>query len=111
MAGPHGGLGPEVLRWIGHLAAQRVAPAHRRAFVAQHRAWGRAVRIADAAGHLPIGLMANAVVRRKVPAGAMLAMDDVEMPDQSLAHRAWRELEADCLAPATVSRAATAAVG
>jgi hypothetical protein len=30
------------------LAAQRVAPAHRRAFVAQHRAWGRAVRIADA---------------------------------------------------------------
>ncbi|MFN8926681.1 MAG: hypothetical protein ACK5WM_14135 [Rhodospirillales bacterium] len=69
---------------------------------------GEAVRIAEAPGHLPIGLLADAVVRRRVPAGAMLAMDDVEMPDDSLAHRAWREIEADCLS-AVVPRAAAAA--
>lgn len=69
---------------------------------------GEAVRIAEAPGHLPIGLLAEAVVRRRVPAGAMLAMDDVEMPDDSLAHRAWREIEADCLS-AEVPRAAAAA--
>jgi predicted homoserine dehydrogenase-like protein len=70
---------------------------------------GEAVRIADAPGHLPIGLLADAVVRRRVPAGAMLAMDDVEMPDDSLAHRAWREIEADCLS--AVAPRATEAAG
>jgi predicted homoserine dehydrogenase-like protein len=97
---------------VATIAKRDLVPGeHIEAGIGSFAVRGEAVRIADAAGHLPIGLMANAVVRRKVPAGAMLAMDDVEMPDQSLAHRAWREIEADCLATATVPRAATAAVG
>jgi hypothetical protein len=68
-----------------------------------------AVRIAEAPGHLPIGLLADAVVRRRIPAGAMLAMDDVEMRDDSLAHRAWRDIEADCLAASAVFSSTRAA--
>jgi predicted homoserine dehydrogenase-like protein len=70
---------------------------------------GEAVRIAETPGHLPIGLLADAVVRRRIPAGAMLAMDDVEMRDDSLAHRAWRDIEEDCLAASAVSSSTRAA--
>jgi predicted homoserine dehydrogenase-like protein len=53
---------------------------------------GEAVRMHDYQGHLPMGLVKNAIVRKLVKAGNMLSLDDVELPD-SLAYRAWKEVE------------------
>jgi predicted homoserine dehydrogenase-like protein len=50
------------------------------------------VLIRDSAGHVPIGLMRNATIRREVPAGQTLSLDDVELPD-SLALQAWKAIE------------------
>jgi predicted homoserine dehydrogenase-like protein len=49
---------------------------------------GICVRMAEHPGHLPIGLAQDIVVRRRVEAGQLLTMDDVELPD-SLALAAW----------------------
>jgi len=59
---------------------------------------GIAVRISENEGHVPIGLLSDAVVTRKVEAGQQLTFDDVEMPD-SLALKAWQETEERVLAP------------
>ena len=53
---------------------------------------GKCVTTRDHLGHLPIGLLQNAVVRRKVKAGDIMDLDDVELPE-SLALTAWREIE------------------
>ncbi len=45
---------------------------------------GEAVRMADAPGHIPIGLIQNATLERNVQAGEMLRFEDVDLP-QSLA--------------------------
>lgn len=68
---------------------------------------GECVRSAEYLGHLPVGLVQNAVVRRTVKAGEMLGMDDVDLPD-SLALTAWQAIEsrirvAAALVPAAVS--------
>ena len=55
---------------------------------------GIAVRIADNPGHIPIGLLADAVVSRNIEAGQQLCFDDVEVPD-SLALSAWRQITAN----------------
>lgn len=52
---------------------------------------GTAVRIADSPGHIPIGLLASAVVTRHIKPGQEVSFDDVEIPE-SLALRAWREI-------------------
>ncbi len=51
---------------------------------------GIAVRIADSPGHVPIGLLANAVVTRHIEPGQQISFDDVEIPE-SLALHAWRQ--------------------
>jgi len=51
---------------------------------------GIAVRIADHPDHIPIGLLANAVVARNIEPGQQISFDDVEIPE-SLALEAWRE--------------------
>jgi predicted homoserine dehydrogenase-like protein len=53
---------------------------------------GEAVELSDNLGHCPIGLLQNAVLRRKVRPGEILGMDDVALPD-SLALQAWMEIE------------------
>ncbi len=53
---------------------------------------GIAVRIKENIGHIPIGLLANAIITRPVKKGAILTFDDVEIPD-SLAYRAWKSIE------------------
>lgn len=45
------------------------------------------------ADHLPIGLLSDAVLTRRVERGAMLGFDDVELAE-SLALRAWRDIRA-----------------
>jgi predicted homoserine dehydrogenase-like protein len=57
---------------------------------------GEAVRIADTAGHVPIGLLADAVIKRPLKRGDIIGMDDVELPE-SLALRAWVEIERSVL--------------
>jgi predicted homoserine dehydrogenase-like protein len=52
---------------------------------------GEAVRIDAHPDHLPIGLVANAVVRRSVDADQHLTFDDIEISD-SLALTAWRAI-------------------
>ncbi len=51
---------------------------------------GIAVRIAENQGHVPIGLLENAVVTRRIETGQLITFDDVEIRE-SLALRAWRE--------------------
>ena len=53
---------------------------------------GIAVKIKDHKGHVPIGLMKDAIIKRLVVAGTELTFDDVELPD-SLALRAWQSIE------------------
>ncbi len=53
---------------------------------------GECVRSANHLGHLPVGLLQNAVVRRAVKAGDILDLDDVDLPG-SLALTAWQEIE------------------
>ncbi len=50
---------------------------------------GEAVRILDEPDHVPIGLLANAVLTRDVDAGELIRFDDVELPD-TLAFHAWK---------------------
>lgn len=52
---------------------------------------GEAVTVADSPGHLPIGVVHDAVMVRSVPAGSRLSWMDVELPD-SLAVRIARSL-------------------
>ena len=51
---------------------------------------GIAVNIADNPNHIPIGLLANAVLNRNIESGQQISFDDVEIPE-SLALLAWRE--------------------
>lgn len=52
---------------------------------------GIAVRIADNPDHMPIGLLANAVVAKHIEPEQQISFDDVEIPE-SLALQAWREI-------------------
>jgi predicted homoserine dehydrogenase-like protein len=54
---------------------------------------GEAARISDVRGHVPIGMIQDAVLTRPVSAGQTLSFDDVELPD-TLALRIARELYA-----------------
>jgi predicted homoserine dehydrogenase-like protein len=53
---------------------------------------GECVRAAAHLGHLPVGLLQNAVVRRPVKAGEIMDLDDVDLPE-SLALTAWMAIE------------------
>lgn len=54
---------------------------------------GIAVRIAENAGHVPIGLVENAVIKRNVSRDDIINFDDIELPE-CLALKAWQETEA-----------------
>ncbi len=49
---------------------------------------GECIRIAESREHVPIGLMQDVVLRKRVAAGDFLTMDDVDLPE-SLALTAW----------------------
>ncbi len=53
---------------------------------------GIAVRISENKGHIPIGLLANAVVTRNIEPGQQISFDDIEIPE-SQALRIWQEIE------------------
>jgi predicted homoserine dehydrogenase-like protein len=59
---------------------------------------GICVRLAENAGHLPIGLADGVHLRKRVPAGAILSFDDVDLePDPAI--ELWRGIETRVLAP------------
>jgi len=61
---------------------------------------GIAVGIRESAGHVPIGLMRDVVVRRRLEPGEMVMCADLEIPE-SAATRAWSQIEQRALgAPA-----------
>jgi predicted homoserine dehydrogenase-like protein len=75
------------------VAKRNLEPGHRIEMgIGSFDVRGEAVRIVDYAGHLPIGLLSDAVIRRPIRRGDVIGMDDIEIPD-SLALRAWREIE------------------
>ena len=53
---------------------------------------GICVEIAQRPGHVPIGLVQNAVVKRPVERGQVLTFDDLELPE-SFALTAWQAVE------------------
>jgi predicted homoserine dehydrogenase-like protein len=63
---------------------------------------GECLRAADHLGHLPIGLAHNARVRRRIKAGEIVEMADMDLPD-SLALRAWHDIEGRIRAAAHLS--------
>ena len=76
------------------------AGAHIAYGIGSFEVYGTSVFLRDNAGHLPIGLLQDATLRRDVAAGQMLGIDDVELPE-SLALAAWQAVERQALtAPA-----------
>lgn len=57
---------------------------------------GECIRIVDNAGHLPLSLMQNVTVRRKIEEGEIVMIEDVEIPE-SLALRAWLATEKEAV--------------
>jgi predicted homoserine dehydrogenase-like protein len=53
---------------------------------------GECVRILDNRGHLPIALMRDIIIKRKIAKGEMIMRDDVELPE-SRALEAWLATE------------------
>ena len=50
---------------------------------------GEAISIKNAPNHVPIGLVKDLIIKRKIEAGAVLQFDDVEIPE-SKAYEAWK---------------------
>lgn len=63
---------------------------------------GLAVKINEHFGHIPIGLVQDAVIKRNIEPGQILSLNDVGIPD-SLALKAWRQIEATAKGAATLS--------
>lgn len=60
---------------------------------------GEAVKIVEAPHHVPIGVIRDAVIRRKVEPGQLLGFDDIEVPDNSVTRIARAMIES-AIAPA-----------
>ncbi len=60
---------------------------------------GRAVRVAEARGHVPIGLLSGAIVKRAISAGDVVTSDAVELPESRALH-AWRAIDGGTLSGA-----------
>ena len=74
---------------VAAVAKRTLEPGHRvREGIGSFDVRGIAVRFKDHPGHCPIGLLQNAVVQRRLEAGQLVSLDDVELPD-SAAVRAW----------------------
>ena len=82
---------------VGAIAKRGIAPGEKIPHgIGSFSVRGEALKIKEHVGHLPIGLLANAVITRPIEEGQIITMDDVEIPE-SLALKAWREVEAKTL--------------
>ncbi len=77
---------------VAAVAKRTLEPGHRvREGIGSFDVRGIAVRYKDHPGHCPIGLLQNAVVRRRLEAGQLVSLEDVELSD-SAAVRAWEAI-------------------
>jgi len=77
---------------IAAMAKRPLMPGHAiRRGIGSFDVRGVAIRIADEPKHVPIGLLSDAVVVRRIEEGQLIANDDVELPN-SLALWAWQEI-------------------
>ncbi|MGB5811200.1 MAG: hypothetical protein WBG86_11755, partial [Polyangiales bacterium] len=66
---------------VAAVAKTTLEPGDRIEFgIGSFRVRGEAVRFADSPTHVPIGILANATITRRVDAGQMLTVDDVDLP-------------------------------
>ncbi|MHA1572240.1 MAG: NAD(P)-dependent oxidoreductase [Alphaproteobacteria bacterium] len=83
---------------VATVAKRALKPGHKIAkAIGSFELRGIAVNIAEHRGHVPIGLVQDAVLSKPVGAGDILSFDDIEIP-QSLALEAWRQTESGVLA-------------
>jgi predicted homoserine dehydrogenase-like protein len=96
---------------IAAIAKRELTPGQRiRRGIGSFELRGEAVRIADHPNHLPIGLVSDAVMARRVAPGQRLSMDDAELPD-SLAVRAWAQIRERAVAQPGAKAAVVALEG
>jgi predicted homoserine dehydrogenase-like protein len=82
---------------VGAIAKTKIAPGQKIPHgIGSFLVRGEAVKINEHIGHLPIGLLANAVITRPIEEGQIITMDDVEIPD-SLALKAWNLIQEKAL--------------
>ncbi|WP_207478456.1 hypothetical protein [Arenibaculum pallidiluteum] len=92
---------------VATIAKRDLEPGHRIGCgIGSFDVRGEAVQIADFPGHLPIGLLMDGVIRRPLKRGDVLTLADVDLPD-SLALRAWQEVEARSLGRLATARKAS----
>jgi predicted homoserine dehydrogenase-like protein len=82
---------------VAALSKRAIAPGTKiEAGIGSFDVRGVAVRIAEYPGHLPIGLLSQAVVATEIGPGQILTFEEVELPP-SLAVQAWRKTERSVL--------------
>lgn len=82
---------------VGAVAKTKINPGEEiKHGIGSFRVRGEALRIKENKGHLPIGLLNNAVIIRPIEEGQFITFEDVEIPE-SLALLAWLETEEKCL--------------
>ena len=78
---------------VATITKHRLMPGDRiKQGIGSFDARGECVRILENHGHLPIALMRDIIIKRKIAKGEMIMRDDVELPE-SRALQAWLATE------------------
>ena len=96
---------PEPSLSVGAIAKRNIKPGEKiTQGIGSFQVRGEALRISENKGHIPIGLLQDAIITKPIELGQFITFDDVEIPN-SLALQAWIETEAKVLEKAPVTRA------
>ena len=90
---------------VGAIAKRNIKPGEKiTQGIGSFQVRGEALRISENKGHIPIGLLQDAIITKPIELGQFITFDDVEIPN-SLALQAWIETEAKVLEKEPVTRA------
>jgi len=79
---------------VAAIAKQNLTPGDRIEIgIGSFEVRGEAVRLAEEPKHVPIGILADATITKKVEAGQMLTVDDVDLPASEARDVALRTIE------------------
>ena len=96
---------PEPSLSVGAIAKRNIKPGEKiTQGIGSFQVRGEALRISENKGHIPIGLLQDAIITKPIELGQFITFDDVEIPN-SLALQAWIETEAKVLEKEPVTRA------
>lgn len=85
--------GPNPTISVAAIAKRNLSPGDRiKQGIGSFDVRGECLRIAENAGHLPVSLMHDVIIRRKIEEGKTIMRNDVELPE-SKALRAWLATE------------------